>query len=246
MWTSIPHRSPSKLPAALPSLTQQPSCTSCAAPAASDAGADVVIDLHGASHLDPEVLLDLRRLADAGHLPCSRCRGLRRGRAASFHPRRAGGAANLPPARRRRRRSPRRTRHRLPPGPRRRRRERRQRSCRTARRRARLRIRTPGWGRPTARWPRKPAAPATLAPSTGWRFRSTSRERWILRPRSGHCPTRRCASSRTPSTATSTPAARLSGRTPGTSLRPKSFRTATCSMTVARQEDELAPDTALA
>ena len=32
-------------------------------------GAAVVIDLHGASHLDPEVLLDLRRLADAGHLP---------------------------------------------------------------------------------------------------------------------------------------------------------------------------------
>lgn len=31
-------------------------------------GAAVVIDLHGASHLDPEVLLDLRRLADAGHL----------------------------------------------------------------------------------------------------------------------------------------------------------------------------------
>jgi hypothetical protein len=32
-------------------------------------GATVVIDLHGASHLDPEVLLGLRRLADAGHLP---------------------------------------------------------------------------------------------------------------------------------------------------------------------------------
>ena len=32
-------------------------------------GAAVVIDLHGASHLDPEVLLDLRRLADAGRLP---------------------------------------------------------------------------------------------------------------------------------------------------------------------------------
>ena len=47
----------------------QPCCTSCAAPAASKPGADVVIDLHGASHLDPEVLLDLRRLADAGHLP---------------------------------------------------------------------------------------------------------------------------------------------------------------------------------
>lgn len=31
-------------------------------------GAAVVVDLHGASHLDPEVLLDLRRLADAGHL----------------------------------------------------------------------------------------------------------------------------------------------------------------------------------
>ena len=33
------------------------------------AGAEVVIDLHGTSHLDPEVLLDLRRLAEAGHLP---------------------------------------------------------------------------------------------------------------------------------------------------------------------------------
>jgi hypothetical protein len=34
-----------------------------------EAEALVVIDLHGTSHLDPEVLLDLRRLADAGHLP---------------------------------------------------------------------------------------------------------------------------------------------------------------------------------
>ncbi|WP_223983332.1 hypothetical protein [Arthrobacter sp. NicSoilB8] len=33
------------------------------------AGAEVVIDLHGTSHLDPEVLLGLRRLADAGPLP---------------------------------------------------------------------------------------------------------------------------------------------------------------------------------
>lgn len=33
------------------------------------AGSEVVIDLHGASHLDPELLLDLRRLAEAGHLP---------------------------------------------------------------------------------------------------------------------------------------------------------------------------------
>jgi hypothetical protein len=33
------------------------------------AGADVIIDLHGTSHLDPELLLDLRRLAEAGHLP---------------------------------------------------------------------------------------------------------------------------------------------------------------------------------
>ncbi|WP_091562893.1 hypothetical protein [Arthrobacter sp. ok362] len=32
------------------------------------AGAEVVIDLHGTSHLDPEVLLGLRRLADAGYL----------------------------------------------------------------------------------------------------------------------------------------------------------------------------------
>ncbi|WP_427134610.1 hypothetical protein [Pseudarthrobacter sp. S9] len=30
------------------------------------AGTDVTIDLHGAAHLDPEVLLDLRRMADAG------------------------------------------------------------------------------------------------------------------------------------------------------------------------------------
>ena len=35
------------------------------------AGAEVVIDLHGTSHLDPEVLLDLRRLADAGPLAVS-------------------------------------------------------------------------------------------------------------------------------------------------------------------------------
>ena len=33
------------------------------------AGADVIIDLRGTSHLDPELLLDLRRLAEAGHLP---------------------------------------------------------------------------------------------------------------------------------------------------------------------------------
>jgi hypothetical protein len=33
------------------------------------AGAEVVINLHGASHLDPEVLLDLRRLADSRPLP---------------------------------------------------------------------------------------------------------------------------------------------------------------------------------
>ena len=33
------------------------------------AGAEVVIDLHGTSHLDPEVLLELRQLADAGPLP---------------------------------------------------------------------------------------------------------------------------------------------------------------------------------
>jgi len=32
-------------------------------------GAEVVIDLHGASHLDPEVLLDLRRLVDSKPLP---------------------------------------------------------------------------------------------------------------------------------------------------------------------------------
>jgi hypothetical protein len=30
------------------------------------AGAEVVVDLHGTSHLDPEVLLNLRRLADSG------------------------------------------------------------------------------------------------------------------------------------------------------------------------------------
>ena len=34
-----------------------------------EAGAEVLIDLHGATHLDPEVLLDLRRFADAGPLP---------------------------------------------------------------------------------------------------------------------------------------------------------------------------------
>jgi hypothetical protein len=34
-----------------------------------EAGAEVVIDLHGASHLDPEVLLDLRRLVDSKPLP---------------------------------------------------------------------------------------------------------------------------------------------------------------------------------
>jgi hypothetical protein len=33
------------------------------------AGAEVVIDLHGTSHLDPEMLLELRRFADAGPLP---------------------------------------------------------------------------------------------------------------------------------------------------------------------------------
>lgn len=33
------------------------------------AGAEVVIDLHGTSHLDPELLLGLRRLAEVGHLP---------------------------------------------------------------------------------------------------------------------------------------------------------------------------------
>jgi hypothetical protein len=35
------------------------------------AGAEVVIDLHGASHLDPEVLLGLRRLVDAGPVPAA-------------------------------------------------------------------------------------------------------------------------------------------------------------------------------
>lgn len=33
------------------------------------AGAEVVIDLHGTSHLDPDLLLDLRQLAESGHLP---------------------------------------------------------------------------------------------------------------------------------------------------------------------------------
>ena len=33
------------------------------------AGAEVMVDLHGTSHLDPDVLLDLRRLADASPLP---------------------------------------------------------------------------------------------------------------------------------------------------------------------------------
>ncbi len=34
-------------------------------------GSDVVVDLHGASHLDPEVLLDLRHMAAAGIRPCA-------------------------------------------------------------------------------------------------------------------------------------------------------------------------------
>ncbi len=34
-----------------------------------EAGAEVLIDLHGTTHLDPEVLSDLRRFADAGQLP---------------------------------------------------------------------------------------------------------------------------------------------------------------------------------
>lgn len=34
-----------------------------------EAGAEVVIDLHGVSHLDPDVLLDLRRLVDSKPLP---------------------------------------------------------------------------------------------------------------------------------------------------------------------------------
>ena len=33
------------------------------------AGAEVIVDLHGTSHLDPDVLLDLRRLAAASPLP---------------------------------------------------------------------------------------------------------------------------------------------------------------------------------
>ena len=33
-------------------------------------GADVIVDLHGATHLDPEVLLDLRQMAAAGIRPC--------------------------------------------------------------------------------------------------------------------------------------------------------------------------------
>lgn len=33
------------------------------------AGDEVIVDLHGTSHLDPDVLLDLRRLADASPLP---------------------------------------------------------------------------------------------------------------------------------------------------------------------------------
>lgn len=33
-------------------------------------GADVIVSLHGASHLDPEVLLDLRQMAASGIRPC--------------------------------------------------------------------------------------------------------------------------------------------------------------------------------
>ena len=40
------------------------------------AGTDVIIDLHGASHLDPEILLQLRSLADASTAARSRAPGL--------------------------------------------------------------------------------------------------------------------------------------------------------------------------
>ena len=68
-----------------------------------EAGAEVVIDLHGASHLDPEVLLDLRRLVDSKPLPIADA-----GDAAPAVPFRLvldepTVAANLPSARRRRR-----------------------------------------------------------------------------------------------------------------------------------------------
>ncbi len=183
------------------------------------AGADVVLDLHGASHLDPEVLLDLRRLADAALLP-----GPDAGEPGAAVPfvltldepaelpiclTHVGADAEVLAG------------------------------LDTDDRPAPLAVAaggsggapglgsTPGWGSPTRRWPRRPGASTTLAPLTRWRFRSTSRGLWIPRLRCGPCPTLRCASSRTPSTATSIPAALRLGRTPGTSSRPKRSRPAT-------------------
>ena len=65
----------------------------------------MVIDLHGASHLDPEVLLDLRRLVGL-QTPAAPGAGTAAGRAVPPRAGRAGRTANLPPARGRRRRSP--------------------------------------------------------------------------------------------------------------------------------------------
>ena len=209
------------------------------------AGAEVIIDLHGTSHLDPEVLLDLRRLADAGPLPAPGRRGLRPRPCRSGSP--STSRPSCPSASCTSAPTPKSSPDSTPIRP-------AQSPSRPDSEPAGLLDvgpapdSTPGWGMPTARWPRKPAASMTLAPSTGWRFRSTSRARWILPPRSGPCPTPRCAGSPTPCTATSTPAARHSERTPGTSSRPKSCRTATWRTPAdgPATEDELAPDTALA
>ena len=78
-----------------------------------------------------------------------------------------------------------------------------------------------GWTRPAAR-----SLPRST-PSTAWRSPNTSKGPSTPPPPSGHCPTWHWANWPMPCTGTLTPAARLSARTPGTSWPPKSCRTGT-------------------
>ena len=191
------------------------------------AGTDVLVDLHGSSHLDPEILLQLRSIADASGAAAGSGAGTPAGTAAGKEPFRVTLAepADLPicllhvgsegevlaglegePAA-------------VAPldvagaGP----------SFPRA-----FPLASPaggswirGWTRPASRFP------PSSTPSTAWSSPNTSREPWTLPPPSGHCPTRPWSSWPMPCTGTLTPAARPSARTPGMSWPPKSCRTAT-------------------
>ena len=186
------------------------------------AGTGVTIDLHGSSHLDPEVLLQLRSIAAASvaaAVPDSGAAGAEPFRVTLAEPAElpicllhvgsdgavlAGLDGQLPA---------------VPPldvssdGPaddflgRLRRTSRQGRLGETGRRR-----------RPA---PRRARLRRQLQASP-----NSSKVPLTRPPPSGRCPTPHCASWPTPCTGTSTPAARPLARTPGTSWRPRSCRTA--------------------